>query len=287
MGWIRLKTLPNQEHRNPNSDRIVYWKIQDGFVWHQGRKLRNSDVDSFEIRPADHRFIGRDHRAIYHTWKEVTQADRHSFEVLGDNYFRDKTTGFFEFETSLRPLKGGSAGQFINLGGGYARDRSFGYYAGRPLRNCVAPMTLISVEADPVYARDNEHVYFDGVALKPVDVSQWSLFAHPGFSGDQERVYFGAKKLPRVDVQSWRHLSESYSRDDPRIYHWHHPLKGCDLDSWEPIDHHYSKDSNQVYYFGSIVEGADAASFTVDADGRAGDKDGMIEYGRRTNDETI
>ena len=280
MAWVSLASMPGREFRK---GKITYWKILDGMVWHQRRKLRKADADSFEVRPTDHRFIGRDQRAIYFASSEVSSADRDTFEVLGDNYFRDASTGFFEFETSLRPLKGGKAGQFENVGGGYARDAAYGYYAGKPLRNCTIPLSLTSVAADPVYAKDDVNVYFDGSSLKSVDATTWRLFEATGFSGDHQNVYYGAKKLPRVDLSRWRHVTEGYSRDDQRIYHWHYQLKHVDLATWQPVDRHYSKDEQRIYYFGTEVEGGDAASFAVDESGHACDQHGAIEYGRRAD----
>ncbi|MEM0925110.1 MAG: DKNYY domain-containing protein, partial [Planctomycetota bacterium] len=123
MGWVKLSSLPDSEVRvEQYSKNRVYWKIEAGCVFHQRRKLRNADAETFEVRSDEWRFLGRDARAIYHAWSEVTQADRRTFEILGDNYFRDAVQGFFEFETSLRPLKGGPVGNVVNLGGGYARD---------------------------------------------------------------------------------------------------------------------------------------------------------------------
>lgn len=282
VAWVKLSSLPDQKLPCLEYANITYWQIRDGLVWHQNRKIRSADVDSFEVRSDDHWFIGRDHKTVYHAWSAVKKIDRDSFQILGNGYSRDATTGYYEFETSLNPLKGGSAGNFEVLGNGYARDSAFGYYFGRAIKSCLSPMTMQIVEEDPYYAMDSENVYFDGSRLKGVDRDSWKIL-EPGYSRDENRVYFGADKLSRVDPESWRHLVDNYSQDKQRVYCWDREIKGADLESWRPINRHYSTDGTSVFYFANVVEGADAASFKILKSGVVKDKHSRFESGSRVD----
>jgi len=174
MAWKRLADQPGKRVVNKQYKDIIYWEIRDGFVWHQKRKQRSADPASFEFRDDNHNFIGRDKNWIFHAWDKMKNIDRDSFEVLTDNYCRDKDLAYCEYETSLKPVKGTDVATFAILGNGYARDSEYGYYWGRPLRKCTAPMTLQTVKSikktADCYARDENHIYFEGAVLKGADL---------------------------------------------------------------------------------------------------------------------
>jgi hypothetical protein len=229
--WTLLRLQPGQRVLDREFPSITYWEIRDGSVWHQGRRLRRADPDTFEVRVNDYVFVARDENHVFHAWECLPNIDRDTFESLGDSYFRDKNTAYAESETSLRPLKGNRANDFAVLGNGYARDGAYAYYCGTPIRACTQPLSLRLVSsADPMgpcYALDASHVYFEGAALKDADIASWRLVA-PGFSRDDQRIYYCAKKLPRADPATWRHLAGASSCDATTVYEMWWPVKGAD-----------------------------------------------------------
>lgn len=263
---------------------LVLWEIRDGKVLHQGKQLRNADPDTFEIRSEPESFLARDRSHVYHAWTMQKSVDRATFESLGDRYYKDKTWAYCEYESSLKPLKGKDPKHFVVLGNGYARDSMYGYYWGTPLRKCESPLSLEIVHGDKKwaaeYARDDHHIYYEGAALKDVDVATWQLLPN-GFSRDSEHIYYCAWKLPGVRPGTWRHLEGAYSRDEKSVFLMHIRLKDADPDRWRLLGSDYSTDGKNVYFVGKLVPDADASTFTVDKSGNASDAKGLFSNGSR------
>lgn len=157
MSWVRLNELPDCRLVDQRYNDLCYWEIRDQTVLHQGRKLRGADPGSFEVRADDHVLLGRDRAHVYQAWQRLPHVDRDSFEHVDASYFRDKRMAYCEFETSLKPLKGRTVREFAVLGGGFAKDDTYGYFCGLPIRGCTAPSTLRFLgqdEDDLVFARD-------------------------------------------------------------------------------------------------------------------------------------
>lgn len=270
MGWWRLADRPGQRIQDPSFPDIVYWEIREGAVWHQGRKLRGANAAAFEVRADDHVFVARDDQRVFHAWSRLNDVDRETFEVLGDGYFRDVRLAYYEFETSLKPLKGRDRERFVVLGNGFARDAVHGYFCGKPIRGCTAPLTLGVVEAAGAlpYAIDDEHVYFEGAVLKRAKPEEWVLLGG-AFSRAGRHGFFGARKLPRVDVESWVPIVDdggtftSYSRDARSVFVMFLRLPDANPATWTRIAGSYSTDGVRVYFVDRVLEGVDVASFEV------------------------
>ncbi len=276
MGWLKLKEAPEQKIDSKEYG-FNYWKIEDGYVWHQGRKLRKADPESFEVR-SDHSqiFIARDKNNVFHAWSLMKNIDRDTFEEIANGYWVDKNLAYCEHETSIKPLKGKDVGNFKFIGGPYARDSIFAYYGGRALRNCANPLNLKLMTSDDCwYVGDGCAVYYDGAEIKGVDSSSWKKLKG-GFSCDNKNVYFGSKKLPSVKLDTWKTINGSYSRDEKNVYCMNLKLKEADPSTWTFLKNDYSKDLHNVYFCGRLIEGADAESFEVT--GSRSGKDKNQEY---------
>ena len=289
MHWVRLSLLPEAKSFNKDHPDSLDWEIRDGSVWFQGRnQLRNADSDSFEFLDDEHTFIARDCNHVFHASSKVTALDVATFESLGDRYYRDKDLVYLEYETSIKPLKGRDVANFSVLGNGYARDSVHGYFWGTPIRKCVHPLALEvipdGVDTAEGYARDDQLVYYEGAALKDVDVATWQLLPL-GFSRDAKSVFHGASRLPRVRVGSWQYLERAYSKDEKTVYLMQFPLKAADPAQFRILRGEYSTDGTHVYQTGQLLEDADASTFQVDENGRAFDKHGAFdERGCRAKD---
>lgn len=272
MGWIKLKELPEQKVDSKDYD-LNYWKIEEGYVWHQGRKLRKVDPDTFEVRKDSSQiFIARDKDHVFYAWSLQKRIDRNSFEEVANGYWTDCNFAYFEYEASLKPLKDGDVESFSYVGGPYARDSKFAYYGGRALKNCQYPLQFrMMVENNDWYAGDGSTIYFDGAEIKGADFETWRKL-DGGYSCDKDSIYFGSKKLPRVDIDSWKILAKTYSSDKVNVYHMHFKLKGADPGTWQYLESNYSKDRHTVYYLGRPIEGADPESFRVTGDRSGTDK---------------
>ena len=139
--WLKLTELPGSRLTSGGPDHLlIFWEIQGGKIVHQGRVNRKASVDNFEVLDG-HDFVARDAENVYFGWKRIIDADRDTFELLSNGYFKDKSRGYFWFE-SIKTLKGGLCGGLEVLGGGYARDNKYAYWFGRVLSKCTTPRSL-------------------------------------------------------------------------------------------------------------------------------------------------
>lgn len=275
MSWQKLSQVPGQKVHSFKYN-ITYWKIESGHVWHQERKLKSADTESFEVQTKeDQRFIARDKSSIYHGWNRLPKIDRNTFMEIGSGYWKDEKNAYFEYETSIKPLKGNDIENFKYLGGGYAFDSQFAYYWGRAIKSCNDPMSLQPIGDHSFYAHDRDNIYYDGTALKGTDIQSWKLLEN-GYSKDDKSIFFGSAKLPGAKIDSWRRYEESYSMDEKNVFVMHLRLKGADPNSWKLLGNGYSKDTNSVFYVSNIIADADPNSFEVMAENTARDKHGVF-----------
>lgn len=262
MTWNKLLSLPNEQLRlSPTSD-IVFWQIADGYVLHQGRKIRKADYNSFEVLDG-HNFIARDKNYIFHAWNAVNkEIDRNTFQQVGDGYFLDCRTAYYEYETSLRPLKGGTNLDFKYLGNGYARDATYGYYFGRVIKKCERPMALKQIDR----------------SMLPADKSASCADA---MITDGERIFFEAAELKTADPKTWRELGRGFSMDAKSVYFDSHKLGGATPDNWRMIKFPYSTNGVKVYDMAWALENADLATFEVLPDGSCRDQHSSFSGKRR------
>ncbi|MEB8433373.1 DKNYY domain-containing protein [Cocleimonas sp. KMM 6892] len=270
MNWKKLSDLPNNKFKCKEYG-IIYWEIKNDKVFHQNRFIRGADTSSFEVRieedsgkvSTDHQqqFFGRDKNHIYHAWDKLKKIDRDSFEEIGNNYWKDKSLVYFEYETSLRPLKGGSLDTFSYLNSGYARDSSFAYYFGKPIKSCKEPMALTMTDSgNDIYARDNVNVYYDGAALKNSDPSTWEYISN-GYSKDAKSIYYGSHKIPRVHLESWKPVSGVYSKDKNSVFYMWFKLKNTDPETWILLGNNFSRDSKSLFFSNNLLEGLEVSKF--------------------------
>ena len=285
MNWISIAKLAQMKPSTESHGNLAYWESRDGIVYHQNRKIRKANVDTFEILMDEDSFLARDDKHIYHAWSLKKSIDRDSFEALGDFYYRDQNSAYAEFETSLKPLKGNDPDSFATLGCGYARDSSHGYFWGKPLRSCTSPMTLKVVESNDEkimdYAMDSDFVYCESAALKNVDLDTWQPRVR-GFSIDKNTVFYCNHSLAKVDPPSWQHITSCYSRDKNNVYHMARRIKKASPENWKLLDEDYSTDGENVYFGGKLIDDADAKTFRI-KDGVPGDRNGEYDGATRSS----
>lgn len=249
MTWLKLTDLPEQRMPMHIDREKSFWEIQDGKIVHQTRVNRTADVESFEVLEGSD-FIARDKTFVYHAWTTMKTVDRDTFTPLGDGYFRDKDCGYCEFETSIKPLKSGSAQGLKVIGAGYARDAAFAYYCGRPITSCTLPMTLKLVEQTGEHsipaATTDTQCFYEGALIKGADVTTWKMGAN-GFSRDARNVFYNAKKLTGARPDDWKFIKPPYSTSDDKIYFMSFVLKDVDKESFEILADGTARDKHSRF----------------------------------------
>lgn len=262
MKWLPFSKLSELQLSNDMREHLECWALRDGAIYFSGgHKVRKANVATFEVINEVHSYLARDDSHVFHGWTLLTSVDRSSFEHMGDRYCRDINLAYFEYENALKPLKGDSVDEFQVLGCGYARDSSFGYFWGKPLKKCTSPMSLQIVESvdDETmdYAIDENHVYCEAAALKGVDVETWQPKGR-GFSVDQHSVFYFADRIAKADVASWQHLASCYSRDQKHVFYMNRPLKEADGESFEVTPNGEARDRFGVFEGGSRLNDSSA-----------------------------
>ncbi|MEX8194611.1 DKNYY domain-containing protein [Comamonas guangdongensis] len=228
MSWKKLADFPAQKVIGAYGREL--WALRDARVWHQGRKLAAADAASFEV--VEHQqFIARDACSVFHAWSRLPRIDRNSFRQVG-MYWLDRSSVYFEYETSLRPLADSDPLTFRELGGGYGADAQAAWYCGRRMKNCTRGRHLQVIPSNDLYASDGEHIYCDGKPLRGANPSRWRIL-NAEFSGDDEAIYFLERKLPRADPPSWRHIHGAWSKDSKHVFHMNLIEKNAAPDSFE------------------------------------------------------
>lgn len=217
MNWKKLTDFTDNKIFKPPYN-ITYWKIENGKIWHQWKKLMKADIESFEVHE-NNDFIARDKNFVYFAWTKLPKVDRDSFEEVENGYWKDKQYAYVEYETSIKPLKGLDVSSFKYIGNGYAYDKNFAYFCGRVIKSCNHPTTLQVIENEEAgfFVKDKENIFYESAMLKNAHLKTWQPIKN-GFSKDEKSVYYGAKKLTKVDINTWEHLYRSFSKDKNNVY---------------------------------------------------------------------
>ncbi len=242
MSWKKLTDFPDSKVIKPSYDStITYWKVENGKIWHQWKKLMKADIESFEVYESND-FIARDKNFVYHAWTKLAKVDRDTFEEVGDSYWKDKNYAYLEYETSIKPLKGLDSASFKYLKNGYAFDKSFAYFCGKVIKNCNHPTTLRVIPENKNFARDDENIFYESAVLKNADLKTWKLLEN-AFSRDEKSIYFTARKLPRVDIDTWQHIYRIFSKDKNRVYCMEQIQEDKSPDDWnkQKVIAHYKE----------------------------------------------
>lgn len=263
MIWTKLTNLPNEQLRLSPTSAIVFWQIVDGCVLHQGRKIRKADCNSFEVLDG-HSFIARDRNFVFFAWNTVNEEiDRSSFQQLGHGYFVDSKLVYYEYETSLKPLKGATNRGFQIVGNGYARDAEYGYYFGRVIKKCERPTALRQIDQSKF-------------------ISDSSRSSAECMVTDGERVFYESAELKGADPEAWQEIGRGFSMDANSVFFGSKKLGGATPDNWRMIKHPFSTNGVKVYEMGWALENADLATFEILPDGSCRDQYSTFSGKKRT-----
>lgn len=245
MKWKKLLEYKKYQARTPTN--FIQWEIKKGKVLYSNQSLKGVDMESFEI-PENfydiNTLISRDKENVFYGWSKIKKIDRNSFIYLGTNYWQDKNYVYAEYETSLKPLKGLDVRNFKYLGNGFGFDMNYAYYFGIYIKSCKSPTTLRSIKGGKYacFAKDVDNIYYQGAALKNVDIGSWTPI-DDFYSQDKKSIFYMKNKLPRVDIDTWEYLGENYSKDKNQVYNMNFVEKDANPNEWnkEKVIEMYNK----------------------------------------------
>lgn len=234
MTWQLLKTLPNQ--------RILYgkqsrWAIHADKVYYYKDLIRHADNDTFQIwfdvQNNDYGLLSKDKNHVYFGRKK-TKLDSATIQEY-HCWWTDKNGVYIEGENSLYPIKGADSDTFQQVGESYAIDKNHAYYYGQLLKPCTNPQKLRLLN-QPLYATDDENVYWAGKLLKGANPQTWrpiTLIDDDSYSTDGEGVYWCNHKLGFAKFDEWQYLIDGYSKSKKAVYHLAWAIKDGNPQEWD------------------------------------------------------
>lgn len=145
----------------------------------------------------------------------ISAADVRSFQILSDNYAKDKKNVYFWDKI----LGKADAQTFQVINDGYAKDHNLVFRLGEEIR-----------EADPESFEVLQHIYM-------------------GYAKDKKSAYFNGVKVQNADPGTFQYLMEWWAKDKNNVYYQGKLVDGGDPVSFEPLDTFYGKDKNAVYAY--------------------------------------
>src|SRR5262245_44832879 len=173
----------------------------------------------------------------------IEGADAKSFEVLNDNYAKDKGNVYF--------------------GDTYRKGQEYYTVKHSRLRvlKDVDPATFRFLNYD--YSRDKSSVFYEGVAFPVKDIETFELIDRE-YARDRITAYYRQRPIPGSDGSSFALLEGGYSKDARHIFYSgtdpSEPnrtrsilVKGARPESFKILGALYAADAAQVYYCGALL----------------------------------
>lgn len=234
-------------------------------------------------------------------------ADRASFEVLGDHHARDARRAYFDGVA----IAGADPETFTILGPTHARDANHVFWRSRALGNAdpdtfralgvdvgcdraaVFDGARVIAGADPSsfevldaqYARDVNHVYRNAQVVPdvvPAEFGIWDAFVRIGVSCTHAGLAIAA------DPTTFRGLGGDYARDATRVFFRAREVAGADVESFASLGTAFGRDRDRTYlgtdpYEGELVDAWLGLSFEdcgLRIRAKAGDTKAMLAIAR-------
>lgn len=200
----------------------------------------------------------------WHTWNEGSghnsqkvDADPATFEVLNDDYGRDKTHAFYRGNK----IAGADGRSFRVLEKGYAADK-FNVYDSGELMKGVDPASfkIHSYEL----TEDKNDFYDNGKALNVRDKSTFEILKNS--SGEltswgkdkQNGYYLNGTVIPNIDYDTFHPIdadrpvqSGCYAADKHRVFFMGKEIPGADPATFKEVDFYIGQDKFRVYIKGT------------------------------------
>ncbi|OUT53907.1 MAG: hypothetical protein CBB71_23525 [Rhodopirellula sp. TMED11] len=169
-------------------------------------------------------------RAMTRPVKLCAAPDAASFEVLSEEYTRDKNKVYYKWI---------SPGRFLMI----------------ELPN-ADPMTFAVVGSN--LARDKHQVWWYDIVIPDANPATLTIVREGSVYRDAERVWYQHQLIAGADAASFRHLGSGYYRDAEAIYWGPKPIAGVDLATFKVLgDSFMAVDKNLVYRSGQRLPNID------------------------------
>ncbi len=180
--------------------------------------------------------------------------------------------------------------------------------SGKTVHSLNADDGTFSVLKDPQYAKDKDRVFYRFRTIDAADPATFQVINDDKFAKDKKHVFIMTHRIPEADPASFKVLKRPYSRDGVRVYCGMVALQNVNVEAFEPVECYggwqtildkgtflfefgeafdkleisqkhpvltgegWGRDGKYYYHGPGRVEGADYATFRIDSEYRASDK---------------
>lgn len=196
----------------------------------------------------------------WNTWNEGTgytsshvDADPKTFEILNDDYGRDKKHAFYEGDI----IKGADGGSFRVLTKSYAADNTHVYVSGELIEK-AHPATF-KVHSY-YFAEDANDFYWDGKALNVRDKSTFKILGSSDswethWAKDKYNGYYLAGGvITDIDYETFHPIeaktpdqSGDYAADKHKVFFRDKEVPGADPATFKEVDFYIGQDKHRAY----------------------------------------
>jgi hypothetical protein len=212
---------------------------RDGAIHFIGGGITGTGANATRIDTPSPRLLRKVVMSKFGSFKTAEGLDVNSFEVLCEEYTRDKNRVYYKVisndEFIVIVLPEADPASFELLGGGLSRDKKLVWY-NSDIQHGVDAATVEPIEGGPVY-RDKNSVFYQYTAIAGADPASFKHIGS-GYYADRKRVYWCTDPIPGTDPANFEVMGDSFiAKDRSKIYRSGVPLPGYDAASFELILH--------------------------------------------------
>lgn len=254
----------------------IYWNFGLGGTNHQ--PVEGADYKTFQ---SINQYYGKDKQHVFYR-TGIIEADAGSFAVFNSpEYAHDKDAVYYNGEIipgadadsySLYPVVGVD-NSYYNV---YGKDKQHIFEFDRIISDDPEHFKVINPNEN--IWKDDHAVHRAGIIIDSADAPSFEavLFKERSQEFTRYSSYYKDKFIVFVEVKDKGTVVKII------------PLAGADVHTFQLISENfqqpeYAKDAQHVYYEDKIIEGADAATFKLNPDGSATDKNYSYSAGRKLN----
>lgn len=182
---------------------------------------KRNEVKVLKADPASFRYLkdnyARDKAGVFFEGKPFAVKDPDTFELLEYPYARDRLTGYFH----QIPVSGSDGSSFVVINTGYSKDRRYVYFSHYDLSGKPEPKSLRlegalvdSFEAlEGGYAKDATRAYHAG---KPLGSAKSFQLLSLGYARTDTQVFYEGKPVAGADARSFKILETITDQADAK-----------------------------------------------------------------------
>lgn len=255
------KTINILNGADPNTIRVIDedYAVDQKQGYFLGYAFNVKDVTTFT---AIHRYFSKDKFNVYYNTQLVPGLDGESFELINNNYAKDKNNyylfGFPSEEISIPQKITDSRLTLEILEHPFSKNTEKVFYKNKVINGINPKMAMVIGSS---YIKDDQKVFKRTEIVKDADPLSF--------------------KIPE-QIQAY-HDSDFFALDDHSVYYDKYKLPNADPKTFVIIGLDYGKDDKHVFFKNKVVHNVDVSSFKIynhgHGDEDAEDKNGTFSKG--------